>query len=107
MKPTPHVKLLFHISSVILLNKLQAQDPQDIADTACASFTSIYEFNSDDGYIESPNYPNYYPNLESCKWYLNPSGGIPDGQVKCKTKVHTIHDLEALFCGILIHIYIY
>ena len=61
---------------------LQAQDdPQDIANIACASSTSIYEFNSIDGFIESPNYPNDYLDDEDCQWYLNPSGGIPDGQV--------------------------
>ena len=48
---------------------------------ACASTSSIYEFNSVDGYIESPNYPNDYGNSEYCQWYLNPTGGIPNGQV--------------------------
>ena len=67
----------------LVIEHLQAQDdPQDIADIACASSTSIYEFNSIDGYIESPNYPNYYPDPEDCQWYLNPSGGIPEGQVR-------------------------
>ena len=56
-------------------------DPQDIAAMACASFSSIYEFNSDDGYIESVNYPGRYPSREDCQWYINPTNGIPDGQV--------------------------
>ena len=66
----------------LVTKNLQAQDdPQDIADVACASSTSIYEFNSIDGFIESPNYPNNYEDNEDCQWYLNPSGGIPEGQV--------------------------
>ena len=61
---------------------LKAQDdPQEIADVACAYNGATYEFNSVEGYIESPNYPNYYANYEECRWYLNPSGGIPFGQV--------------------------
>ena len=64
------------------MKNFQAQeDPQDTADIACASSTSIYEFNSMDGVIESPNYPRNYPDNENCQWYLNPSGGIPEGQV--------------------------
>ena len=56
-------------------------DPQDIAAMACASSTSRYEFNSDDGYIESVNYPGLYPSYEDCQWYINPTNGIRDGQV--------------------------
>ena len=61
----------------------QAQlDPQEIADIACASSTSIYEFNEDTGIIETPNFPDDYNYDEYCQWYINPSNGIPDGQVK-------------------------
>ena len=66
----------------LVLELLQAQDdPQDVADIACGSSTSIYEFTSIEGVIESQNYPNDYPEEGDCQWYLNPSGGIPDGQV--------------------------
>ena len=62
----------------------QAQDdPQDIADEACAYDGARYEFNSESGIIESPNYPNDYDYYEYCQWYLNPTDGIPDGQVIC------------------------
>ena len=56
-------------------------DPQDIADVACAYSGATYEFNSVEGYIESPNYPSDYVDYEECRWYINPSGGIPSGQV--------------------------
>ena len=63
---------------------LKAQDdPQDIAEIACADTTSIYEFTSSTGYIESLGYPNEYNDSENCQWYLNPSEGIPAGQVRC------------------------
>ena len=61
---------------------LKAQDdPQEIADIACAYGGAVYEFNSVEAYIESPNYPNYYVSGEECRWYINPTGGIPPGQV--------------------------
>ena len=61
---------------------LKAQDdPQEIADVACAYNGATYEFNSAEGYIESPNFPGDYVDNEECRWYLNPSGGIPVGQV--------------------------
>ena len=70
---------------LILFNSyFEAQDDdQDIAGIACASSTSSYEFNSDDGYIETKNYPGLYPNNEDCQWFINPTNGIPDGQVSC------------------------
>ena len=75
---------------------LQAQeDPQDIANFACGSSTSIYEFNSTDGLIESQNYPNDYPADGDCQWYLNPSGGIPEGQVSI-TFVFFIHECYSI-----------
>ncbi len=61
-----------------LLHCAQAQtvDPQDINDLACyySGNTQMYEFTSDDGYIESPNYPSSYPSSFYCQWYLNPDG---------------------------------
>ena len=60
----------------------QAQDdPQEIADIACAYSGARYEFNNDTGIIESPNYPNNYDDYETCQWYINPTNGIPEGQV--------------------------
>ena len=60
---------------------VQAQDdPQDIAYEACYD-TSGYEFNTDTGVIESYNYANDYYNSQTCEWFINPSGGIPDDQV--------------------------
>ena len=41
----------------------------------------MYEFNTNTGIIESPGYPHSYGDHESCQWYINPEGGIPEGQV--------------------------
>lgn len=61
----------------------QAQDhPQDVAEIACADISSSYEFNTNEGYIESLGYPNdEYVDEEECEWYINPTDGIPEGQV--------------------------
>ena len=42
----------------------------------------MYEFNSNTGIIESPNYPNDYDINDYCQWYINPTNGIPGGQVR-------------------------
>ena len=47
--------------------------------------------------------PNDYQDNEDCQWYLNPSGGIPDGQVSiCLNKLeamlsdYVVFDRQAL-----------
>ncbi len=75
-----HEKVMMGLTWRLL--SFQAQDAQDAASTACASSTSIFEYTATSGYVESLGYPDtYYLSNEYCQWYINPTGGIPQGQV--------------------------
>ena len=47
----------------------------DGTEEACGSNKPLWITNSPEGYIQSPNYPNNYPNNSDCAWIIQVNPG--------------------------------
>ena len=54
----------------ILVNNLAVS-----TDSACGGDKPLIIETSSEGYIQSPNYPNNYPNRADCSWAIKVSNG--------------------------------